>query len=400
MSPARSEKIVGSPQSVRAPALVRASRRVVLPGSGPATDRNVGPLNIVDLLRFSIERQASDLHLSPGNVPFVRVDGDLLPAPFPTLSPNDTQNAAEALMPEHKAEEFQRSHEADFAVSLDEIGRFRVNVLRQQGNVGLAIRWVSGRPATFEELTLPPVVQSLVEVRHGFVLVTGPTGSGKTTTIASLLGFINRTRRAHIVTIEDPIEVVHADDLGIVRQREVGLDTDSYAAGLRQVLRQDPDVIFVGEIREADSAMAAIQAAQTGHLVLSTMHTIDAQETMNRILDLFPAGQQSQARMSLAGAMRGVVSQRLLERRDTVGRVPATEIMINTGRVRNALMAPEGPTDLTGLIGESSFDGMHTFDQDLLRLTQEGLVSEADASAVATNPHDFGISLTASARVV
>jgi twitching motility protein PilT len=297
------------------------------------------------------------------------------------------------LMPDHKADEFARTHEADFAFSLEDVGRFRVNVLRQQGDTGLAIRWVSAVPPTFLDLNLPEVIPTLVEVKHGLVLVTGPTGSGKTTTIASLLGFINRTRRAHIVTIEDPIEVIHVDDMGIVRQREVGLDTESYETGLRQVLRQDPDVVFVGEIRESSSAMAAIQAAQTGHLVMSTMHTIDAEETINRMIDLFPSGQQQQARLSLGGALRGIISQRLLERLDRVGRIPATEVMINTGRVRSALTSPEGMGDITRLLEESAFDGMHSFDQDLLRLTKEGFVSEADAMMVATNPHDFGIAL-------
>lgn len=356
-------------------------------------DERGGPLNIIDLLRFSVDRKASDLHVSPGNVPFIRVDGELLPAPFPILTSEETRLAAESLMPDHKADEFARTHEADFAFSLDEVGRFRVNVLRQQGDVGLAIRWVSAVPPTFADLNLPAVIPTLVEVRHGLVLVTGPTGSGKTTTIASLVGFINRTRRAHILTIEDPVEVIHVDDMGIVRQREVGLDTESYETGLRQVLRQDPDVVFVGEIREPSSAMAAIQAAQTGHLVMSTMHTIDAEETINRLIDLFPPGQQQQARLSLGGALRGIISQRLLERLDRVGRIPATEVMINTGRVRSALTSPEGMGDLTRLLEESSFDGMHSFDQDLLRLTKDGFVSEADALMVATNPHDFGIAL-------
>jgi len=356
-------------------------------------------MNIIDVLRFAVERNASDLHISPGNVPFIRVDGELLPAPFPVFSHNDTRLAAESLMPDHKEEEFVRTNEADFAASLEDVGRFRVNVLRQQGDVGLAIRWVAPEPFTFQELCLPAAAQALADSRRGLVLVTGPTGSGKTTTIASVIGFINRTRRAHIVTIEDPIEVLHADDLSLVRQREVGLDTESYETGLRQVLRQDPDVVFLGEIRDGTTAMSAIRAAQTGHLILSTMHTIDASETIHRMVELFPAQQQEQVRVSLAGALRGIISQRLLERLDHVGRVPAVEILINNGRVRDRILDADTTGDIATVIAESNFDGMQTFDQDLLRLVKEGVVSEDDAQAVATTPHDLGLALAAASTL-
>ncbi|MEX2274945.1 MAG: PilT/PilU family type 4a pilus ATPase [Actinomycetota bacterium] len=352
-------------------------------------------MDVTDLLSYAVERRASDLHLSAGNVPFIRVDGELLPAPFPVLEPNDTRAAAEALLPPHKAEEFAATKEADFAYTLEGVGRFRVNVLRDRGAVGLAVRWVSGEGLTFDELRLPPVIQSLADARRGLVLVTGPTGAGKTTTIASMIGFVNRTRRAHIITIEDPIEVLHHDDLSVIRQREIGPDTSSYATGLRQVLRQDPDVIFLGEIRDPDAAMAAIQAAQTGHLVLSTMHTIDAAETIDRILELFPAKQHLQVRASFAGALRGIVSQRLLERVDGSGRVPAVEVLLNTGRVTDRILDPEATGELTDVIAESSFDGMQTFDQHLLELVRTNLVSEEDARAVATNPHDLGLALAA-----
>jgi len=268
-----------------------------------------------------------------------------------------------------------------------------VNVLRQRGTVALAIRRVSSEGQTFAELQLPAVVQSFGEARRGLALVTGPTGSGKTTTIASMIGFINRTRRAHIVTIEDPIEVIHTDDMSVVWQREIGPDTTSYAVGLQQVLRQDPDVIFLGEIRDADSALAAIQAAQTGHLVLSTMHTIDATETIARIVELFPQQQQGQVRASLAGALRGIVSQRLLERIDGLGRIPAVEVLINTGRVSERILDHETTGDLPEIIADSGFDGMQTFDQALMKLVQGGLVAEEDARAVATNPHDLSLAL-------
>ena len=350
-------------------------------------------MDLAELLRYAVERRASDVHLSAGNVPFIRVDGDLLPTPFPVLESNDTRAAADSLMPPHKAEEFARSHEADFAYTLEGVGRFRINVLRQRDSVALAIRWVSPEDLTFSELNLPEVIQTLAESRRGLVLVTGPTGAGKTTTISSMIGFMNRTRRAHVITIEDPIEVVHTDNMAVVWQREVGRDTDSYATALRQVLRQDPDVIFIGEIRDADSALAAIQAAQTGHLVLSTMHTIDATETIARFVELFPPGQQSQVRVSLAGALRGVVSQRLLERIDGRGRVPAVEVLVNTGRVYDRILDADSTSELVDVIAESEYDGMQTFDQSLLQLVRGGMVSEGDARVVATNPHDFGLAL-------
>jgi twitching motility protein PilT len=346
-----------------------------------------------ELLRYAVERRASDVHLKAGNVPFIRVDGELLPAPFASLSAADTRAAADALMPSHKAEEFARTKEADFAYTLEGVGRFRVNVLRESDTVGLAIRWVSPEDLTFEELQLPDAIGTLAETRRGLVLVTGPTGAGKTTTISALIGFINRTRRAHIVTIEDPIEVVHTDNMSVIRQREIGRDTESYGSALRQALRQDPDVIFLGEIRDHEAALAAIQAAQTGHLVLSTLHTIDATETISRVVEFFPPAQQPQARVSLAGALRGVVSQRLLERADGLGRVPAVEVMLNTGRVYERILDPEQTATISDVIAESGYDGMQTFDQSLLGLVREGLVAEADAKAVATNPHDFALAV-------
>jgi twitching motility protein PilT len=357
-------------------------------------------MDAADLLHYAVERGASDLHLSAGNVPFIRVDGELLPTAFPVLDAGQVLDVAQSLMPLHKREEFARSNEADFAYTLDGVARFRANVLRQRGSVALAIRQVASEGQTFDELHLPPVVQTLAESRRGLILVTGPTGAGKTTTIAAMLGFINRTRRAHIVTVEDPIEVVHSDDLSLIWQREVGLDTDSYAAGLRQVLRQDPDVIFVGEIRDAAAATSAIQAAQTGHLIFSTMHTIDAAETVSRIVELFPDREQHQIRASFAGALRGIVSQRLLERIDGRGRIPAVEILLNNGRVTERIVDQDATAELTDVIAEGRYDGMQTFDQALVQLVHDGLVAEDDARAVATNPHDFSLALSGAGRGV
>jgi twitching motility protein PilT len=350
-------------------------------------------VDIVELLRHTVEVGASDLHLKAGNVPFVRVDGELSPTAFAAMSAADTEAAALALMPEHKRREFEATNEADFGHTLAGVGRFRINVFRQRSMVGLAIRRVRSEVPTVDELMLPPVMAELADSSRGLVLVTGPTGTGKTTTIASMIGHINRTRRAHIVTIEDPIEVVHDDDRAIIQQREVGLDTGSYAAALRHVVRQDPDVIFVGEIRDPESALSAIQAAETGHLVISTMHTIDSTETINRLLDLFPPQQQREVRTSFAGALRGIVSQRLVTRADGKGRVPAVEVLVSTGRVYDRIIDPEATIEIRDIIGEGRFYGMQTFDQALVSLVESGLVTEEDARFASTSPHDFVLAL-------
>jgi len=350
-------------------------------------------VEITELLRHAVEVGASDLHLKAGNAPFVRVDGELSPTEFEAMTAADTEAASLALMPEHKLRAFEETSEADFGYTLGGVGRFRVNVFRQRSMVGLAIRRVRSEVPTVAELMLPPVIAELSDSSRGLVLVTGPTGTGKTTTIASMVGHINRTRRAHIVTIEDPIEVVHHDERSIIQQREVGLDTDSYAAALRHVVRQDPDVIFVGEIRDPESALSAIQAAETGHLVISTMHTIDSTETINRLLDLFPAQQQREVRTSFAGALRGIVSQRLVKRSDGKGRVPVVEVLVSTGRVYDRIIDPDATIELHDIIAEGGFYGMQTFDHALVSLVEGGLVTEEDARFISTSPHDFVLAL-------
>ena len=350
-------------------------------------------MEIDELLRFAVERGSSDLHLKVGNVPFIRVDGALTPTEFDVLTPADTETFAQALMSEHKKREFEETSEADLGTTLTGVGRFRVNVFRQRGVVGLAIRRVRSEVPTFDELLLPSVMETLADSPRGLVLITGPTGTGKTTTIASMIGHINRSRRAHIVTIEDPIEVVHDDVLSIVQQREIGIDTDSYANALKHVIRQDPDVIFVGEIRDGDSALSAIQAAETGHLVISTLHTIDCMETINRILDLFPPNQQKEVRTSFAGSLRGIVSQRLVAKADGKGRVPTVEVLVNTGRVFDRIVDSNITDQIVDVISEGEFYGMQTFDQSLVKLVNDGLVTEDDARRAATNPHDFDLQL-------
>ena len=350
-------------------------------------------MDVTELLRFTVERGASDLHLKVGSVPFVRVDGELQPTQFPSLTGTDTEVFARALMSEHKRREFDESNEADVGYTLAGVGRFRVNVFRQRSMVGLAVRRVRSEIPTFEELRMPPVMAALADSPRGLVLVTGPTGTGKTTSIAAMIGHINNTRRAHIVTVEDPIEVVHEDKLSIIQQREIGIDTASYGAALRHVIRQDPDVIFVGEIRDPESALAAIQAAETGHLVISTLHTPNAVETINRILDLFPGNMAKEVRTSFAAALRGIVSQRLVPRADGKGRVPAVEVLVATGRVFDRVLDADATDTIMDVIREGAYYGMQTFDQALVQLVREGLVREDDARRSSTSPHDFQLAL-------
>ncbi|MEX2421200.1 MAG: PilT/PilU family type 4a pilus ATPase, partial [Actinomycetota bacterium] len=347
-------------------------------------------MRIVELLRYTVDRGASDLHLKAGNHPHVRINGELEPADmFGVLSDHDTEEIAHEILPPRKAGIFKERSEADFSFEVPDIARFRVNVFRQRGKVGLALRLIRSDIPTFEDLNLPPIVQTMAESPRGLVLVTGPAGVGKTTTIAAMIGHINRSRRAHIVTMEDPIEIVHEDVMSIVDQREVGEDTLSYADGLRHVLRQDPDVIFLGEIRDSDSMMAAMQAAETGHVVISTLHTIDATETVNRVIDLFPPQHQREARVSFAGSLRGIISQRLVQRADANGRVPAVEVLVNTGRVYERITDPDATFQLSDVIGDGQYYGMQTFDQSLVTLVKDSFITEEQARKVSTNPHDL-----------
>ncbi len=344
---------------------------------------------IVELLRYTVDKGASDLHLKAGNVPHVRVHGQLEPSTFPALDAEDTERMAFEIMPRAKAAAFHETSEADFGFEVPDLARFRVNVFRARERVGLSLRLIRNEIPTFDDLNLPSKVKDLADQVRGLVLVTGPAGVGKTTTIASMIGHINRSRRGHIVTMEDPIELLHEDDKCMVDQREIGVDTVSYAEALRHVLRQDPDVIFVGEIRDGDSMTAALQAAETGHLVISTLHTINATETVNRVIDLFPSQHQLEARVSFAGSLVGVLSQRLVPRADGTGRIPACEILVNTGRVYDRILEPESTFQIADVIGDGKFYGMQTFDQHLVALVKEGMVTEEDAKRAASNPHDF-----------
>lgn len=298
---------------------------------------------IRELLLEMGQRQASDLHIKAGSPPILRVHGSLIPIEEANLSPQNTEAMAADIMDPEQFQRFTDSNEIDFAYSAPELGRFRVNAFRQRGSISMAIRAVSTVIPSFESLHLPDAISKLALQPRGLVLVTGVTGSGKTTTLAAMIDHINRTQRRHIVTIEDPIEVLHRDQLSIINQRELGIDTESYASALKYVLRQDPDVILIGEMRDSETASAALTAAQTGHLVMSTLHTIDATETINRIIDLFPVYQQKQIRIMLAGSLQGIISQRLLTRASNDGRVPAVEILLATTRIRDFILNRRRP---------------------------------------------------------
>ncbi len=352
-------------------------------------------LDLNDLLQFAVEQRGSDLHVKVGSPPHLRVDGHLMATSHEPLTPADTDRIAFGIMPSDRAEEFTRTGECDFALSVAGLGRFRVSAFRQRGSVGLVLRRVLPGMPSFESLGLPGAITRLAEESRGLVLVTGPTGSGRTTTLASMVDHINETRAVNIVTIEDPIEVLHPDKMAIVNQRELGTDTQSYATALRRVLRQDPDVILIGELADAETTWAALSAASTGHLVLSSMHTTRVAETITRIVDFFPPFQHRQVRHTLASCLKGVVSQALLERADGRGRVPAAEVLAVTPRVFDAVAESDlDGAQLEAIMAEGEYYGMQTFDQSLFGLYKNGLVSLRDVLAAATNPQEFRIALT------
>ena len=346
------------------------------------------------LLALLAQWEGSDLHIKAGAHPRVRIDGELrVLATEPRFTSEDTLAIVDRVMSPEVAQTFERHREADFAYSVPGVGRFRCNAYYQRGSVAMALRRVRPSPGTAEELRLPGVIYDLSDEARGLVLVTGPTGSGKTTTLATMIDHINRTRACHIVTIEDPIEYLHGDQVAAIDQREVGFDTDSFASAMRVVLRQDPDVILVGEIRDPETAYAALSAAETGHLVLTTLHTIDATETVHRLVDFFPPHQQAQIRVSLAGALRGTIAQRLVRRADGTGRVPALEVMVVNGRIRQCILDPEITSAIEEIVADGEYYGMQTFDQSLAELLQEGTITLQEALGAASNPHDLRVLL-------
>jgi twitching motility protein PilT len=358
-------------------------------------------LHINDLLKTAVASGASDLHLKVGSYPMMRVIGTLAVASEEKrLERSDTESMADALFSPEQREKFRQSQEVDLAYSIPGLGRFRCNVFQQRGTVGLVLRVIPMRINTIDELGLPPVLKRIAAEERGLVLVTGTTGSGKSTTLAALIDHINSSRAAHIMTVEDPIEYLHRDHHSLVNQREVSVDTKSFSHALRSALRQDPDVILVGEMRDHETVETALLAAETGHLVFSTLHTLDATETINRIIAVFPPHQQRQVRIQLSSVLRAVISQRLLPRADLVGRAAAVEVMISTGFIRDCIVDKDRTSQIHGAIaaGTSQY-GMQTFDQSIFSLYQRGLVSLDEALRWASNVDEFklkvqGISTT------
>jgi twitching motility protein PilT len=351
-------------------------------------------MDLNTLLRTAVERGASDVHLKIGQPPIIRLDGSLGPLEgWPALGTSELERVLDevgAAAPARLAG-FHETGELDTAYQREGLPRFRVNAFRQRGDISFAFRAIPNEVPTFDHLRLPQGVRNLAEEQRGLILVTGATGVGKTTTLASMLGHINRTRRQHVVTIEDPIEILHSDESCIVNQREVGLDTESFNQALRRVLRQDPDIILIGELRDAETAETALQAAESGHLVLSTMHTLDAAETVARMVEFFPAVKQAQVRSILASVLRGVISQRLVPRIDG-GRVAAVEVMVANRRIADLIR--ENQADLiTDAIAEGEFFHMQTLTAALIELVLTGVVDREVAAAAAPNHHDFVIAL-------
>jgi len=342
-------------------------------------------------LRRVVETGGSDLHLKVPSCPLIRCQGKLEPIPgAEALTPEATEQVFHAMLTDPvKLQEFADENEVDFSFGVPGLARFRVNAFRQRGSISIVCRAIPFEIKTVEELLLPQVINELADEERGIILLTGTTGSGKSTTLAAMIDRINTTMAKHIVTIEDPVEFLHKDKMSIINQREVGEDTGSFKRALRRVLRQDPDVILVGEMRDEETVRTALSAAETGHLVLSTVHTIDAAETVNRIIDFFPPTEQRQARAMLAGTLKGVISQRLVPAPDGQGRVATCEVLRMTGRVRDMIMNPEETGKLPEVISEGAYYGMQTFDQALLAHVQAGLVSMEDALRAATHPHDF-----------
>jgi twitching motility protein PilT len=346
---------------------------------------------IDDLLRMAVEKKASDLHLKVGNNPYIRIDGTLVPlGDITRVTPEEMLSMAFSMMTNRQKQKFKETAELDMAYGVAGLGRFRVNVFQQRGNVGMVLRVIPTKIRTIEELNLPHVVETICEEQRGLVLVTGTTGSGKSTTLASMVDRINTTRSDHVITIEDPIEFLHRDKRSFINQREVEVDTANFSTALRAALRQDPDVVLVGEMRDLETIATALLAAETGHLVFSTLHTLDATETIQRIIAVFPPPEQKQIRLQLAGTLKAVISQRLVRCADDKGRVPAVEVMITTGYIRDCIINPEKTRMIHEAIaaGTSQY-GMQTFDQSLYDLYTRNLISFEEALSRASNPDDF-----------
>ena len=352
---------------------------------GPAFDYK-------SVLQQMVQHNASDLHLKVGRPPTLRIDGHMVSLELPALKQEDLRSLAEQIMAPKNIKEFSEQKESDFALAVPGVGRFRVNAYQQRGTIAYALRTVPFQAKTVSELNLPEVCERISLMPRGLILVTGITGSGKSTALASMLHYINQNRHANIITIEDPIEFLHRDIKSSINQREVGTDTNSFAQALRRVLRQDPDIILVGEIRDVDTLDTALKASETGHLVFSTLHTTDATQTINRILSFYPPHQQTEVRYMLSTALRAIISLRLVRRADKKGRVPAAEILVNTEAVRDQIRDMTKSLNIPQLIREGAVPyGMQSFDQSLMNWYQKGVISYDDALFAATNPAEFSL---------
>ncbi len=350
-------------------------------------------MDVNDLLKEAHGQGASDLHLKVGSHPILRINGEL--SPFSTekrLSQEDTLKMAFAVMSPGQREIFKKRNDIDLAYSVPGLGRFRCNIFIQRGTVGLVFRVIPMRIPTIEELLLPDIIKKIAMESRGLILVTGTTGSGKSTTLAAMIDHINMNKTDHIMTIEDPIEYLHRDKRSIVNQREIGSDTESFSKAMRAAMRQDPDVILVGEMRDFETIQTALTAAETGHLVLSTLHTSDAAETVNRIISVFPPYQHKQVRIQLASVLKGIISMRLVPKTDGKGRVPAVEILIATATIKDCILDADKTKSINDAIAQGTLHyGMQTFDQSLFNLFKSGLISYEEALRRATNPDDFAL---------
>ena len=359
-------------------------------------------MNIDELLRTAVSKGASDLHLKVGAYPMMRLAGSLMPVTEEKrLENQDTVAMGAAIMSPAQRKKFEDNQEVDLAYSVGGLGRFRCNVFQQRGTMGLVLRVIPSKILTVDDLLLPPVLKKIADEERGLVLVTGTTGSGKSTTLAAMIDHVNASRTAHVMTVEDPIEFLHRDSRSIINQREVSVDTKSFAGALRSALRQDPDVILVGEMRDFETIETALLAAETGHLVFSTLHTLDSSETINRIIAVFPPHQQKQIRLQLAAVLKAVISQRLIPRADRSGRVPAVEVLVSTAFIRDCITDKEKTHLIHGAIAQGTSQyGMQTFDQSIFYLFQQKLISYEEALRWASNVDEFklkvqGISTTA-----
>ncbi len=344
------------------------------------------------MMQEMLNRRSSDMHLRVGLRPTIRVDGKLAYIDDQILMPDDIDKILTQILSDEQRDRFHQKREMDLALSISKMGRFRINLYKQRGTIGIAIRQVNTKVPTFQELNLPDVIKDTSDAKRGLIIVTGTTGSGKSTTLASMVEHVNGSRAENILTIEDPIEYIYRDKKSIISQREVGGDTESFAAALRHAFRQDPDIILIGEIRDSDTMGIALTAADTGHLVMTTLHTLNAIETISRIISFFPPHQHTQIRLLLAGTLKAIICQRLLPRNDGPGRIPAVEVLISTASIREAIVDPAKTNTILDLIEQGAIQyGMQSFDQSIMRLYRSGYISYEEALSQCTNPDDFDL---------